>query len=246
MSLGAAALFVWLSGFVSRRAALATALGLTLGSLPLPYSTLLFSHAQVIGLLAIAIWAVGLFQEGRISQPEARWQVGVRMAGAGFCLGLALASEYTAGIVVVALVASVVHREWRAGREEETAARGEDSGVGSQASGALPVSDGARTGRRRGGIRGLWAGPLRWMFVAALPPLLLIPAYSWATIGTPWDLPYSYQARFPEMREGLYGIKWPDLEILGRLLVGPTRGLVFWTPFLAGLGWWWIARERPR
>jgi hypothetical protein len=125
------------------------------------------------------------------------------MTLAGFCLGLALASEYTAGLVVVAL--------------------------------GMYVSRHRRSG---------W-----WPFVVgALPPLLLIPAYSWATIGTPFALPYSYQASFPAMQEGLYAIKWPDLENLGRLLIGPTRGLVFWTPFLllAGFGWFWLAKERPR
>jgi hypothetical protein len=50
------------------------------------------------------------------------------------------------------------------------------------------------------------------------------------------------------MKEGLYAIKRPDVENLGRLLIGPTRGLVFWTPFLvmAGFGWVWMAKERPR
>ena len=62
-ALGAAALFVWLRRFVIERAALVTVLALTLGSLPLPYSTLLFSHAQVIGLIGIAIWAMGMFRE---------------------------------------------------------------------------------------------------------------------------------------------------------------------------------------
>ena len=127
---------------------------------------------------------------------------------------------------MVALGTYVVIREWRAGR-------------------------GAKAGGGEGWSR-FWPGqltrPLRGFFLGALPPLLLIPAYSWATIGTPFDLPYSYQASFPEMKEGVYAIQWPDLETLGRLLLGPTRGLVYWTPFLvlAGVGWWWLAAERPR
>lgn len=201
---GAVAVFSWLGGLVSRRAALVTVLALTLGSLPLPYSTLLFSHAQVIGLIGIAIWAVRLGAEAEGRGQETAVGVGRgRMALAGSCLGLALASEYTSGLVVVALGLYVV---WR----------------------------------RRAGL---------WPFVlAAIPPLLLIPAYSWATIGNPFELLYSHQANFPPMKAGLYAIKWPDLENLGRLLVGPTRGLVFWTPFLAmaGFGWWWMAREQPR
>jgi len=221
-ALGAAAFFAWLGRFVSPRAALVTVVGLTLGSQPLPYSTLLFSHAQVIGLIGLAIWAMKLFvpevEDGRldsgqcepnaVGRPAASATKPGRMALVGFCLGLALASEFTAGIVVVVLGAYGVFRARR---------------VGAQRS-------------------------LRWFFWGALPPLLLIPAYSWATISTPWDLPYSYQASFPAMREGLYAIKWPDVENLGRLLFGPARGLVFWTPFLvmAGFGWWWITRERPR
>ena len=270
-ALGAAALFAWLSCFVLPRTALVTVLALTLGSLPLPYSTLLFSHAQVIGLIGIAVWAVGMLQEVRSEKVEVRSQesgvrIGARrMALAGFCLGLALASEYTAGIVVVALVLYVVIRHWRAWGAASGGFRVSDFGSG-ELQGSTEARGGEKLGARswkaeeRQGSAGaspyrerarrspLIPRPLLWFLLAAIPPLLLIPAYSWATIGTPFDLPYSYQASFPEMKEGLYAIKWPDMEILGRLLIGPTRGLIFWTPFLVmtGFGWWWMAKERPR
>ncbi len=67
---------------------------------------------------------------------------------------------------------------------------------------------------------------------AALPPLLLIPAYSWVCFGTPFTLGYSHQAVFPEMQKGLFGIVWPDALTAVNLLFGPTRGLFFWSPFL--------------
>jgi hypothetical protein len=293
-ALGAPALFVWLGRFVSQRAALVAVLALTLGGLPLPYSTLLFSHAQVIGLIGIAVWAVGMFQEVRREKAEDRSQksevrIGSKRMGlAGFCLGLALASEYTAGIVVVALGAYVVVREWRrceksevgsqklegmrgateAREEEEREARSQKSEAGPGSTESRPTEGGSgmQETRSRVSVMGsrsvagetpalptprrslVIPRPLLWFFLAAVPPLLLIPAYSWATLGTPFQLPYSYQASFPEMKEGLYAIKWPNLEILGRLLIGPMRGLVFWTPFLvmAGFGWWWMAQERPR
>ena len=54
-----------------------------------------------------------------------------------------------------------------------------------------------------------------------MPPLLLIPAYSWACLGTPFALPYSYEASFTAMKEGLYAIKWPDAETAFRLLFSP-------------------------
>ncbi len=57
-ALGGVALFAWLSRQVPPRSALVTTLALFLGAAPLPYSTMLFSHALVVGLLAIAIWAI--------------------------------------------------------------------------------------------------------------------------------------------------------------------------------------------
>ncbi len=207
-AIGAVALFAWLAQFVSQKTALLTVLALWLGSLPLPYATLLFSHAQIIGLLAVAVWAIDLAFEkkGDTQQGDSAMTLGVgpkRMALAGFCAGLALASEYTAGLAVVAL----------------------------------------------GGYVAFWRRREAWLFVlGAIPPLLLIPAYSWATLGTPFALPYSYQASFPAMKEGLYAIKWPNLENLVRLTIGPTRGLVFWTPFLALalVGWYQMAIQRPK
>lgn len=79
-------------------------------------------------------------------------------------------------------------------------------------------------------------------------PCLLIPTYSWLTIGVPWKLPYSYQASFPEMKQGLYAIQWPDLDVLLRLLFSPARGMIFWCPFLivAARGYFKIFAESKR
>jgi hypothetical protein len=113
---------------------------------------------------------------------------------AGFAFGWALASEYTAGIVLAGLLLWVASQGWRR---------------------AVPFC------------------------LAAVPPLLLIPLYSWACCGSPFILPYSLNASFPEMKEGLYAIKWPDAETAFNLLFSPARGLLFWTPFLimAGVGY---------
>jgi hypothetical protein len=106
---------------------------------------------------------------------------------AGFCCGWVLASEFTAGLVVLSVFGLVAASGWR---------------------------------------------HVVRFFLAALPPLLLIPAYSWVCFGTPFTLGYSHQATFPEMREGLYGIKWPNGEVALQLLFSPDRGLLFWSPFL--------------
>lgn len=69
-ALGAMALWVWLARFVTRRAAFVTVLGLWFGSLPLPYATWLYSHAQVIGLLAIAVWGIDLRGDRRTGRED--------------------------------------------------------------------------------------------------------------------------------------------------------------------------------
>jgi len=78
--------------------------------------------------------------------------------------------------------------------------------------------------------------------------LLLIPLYSLLCFGNPFVLPYSLNESFPEMKEGLYAIKWPNPETAYNLLFSPARGLFFWTPFLviAGAGYWRLARENRR
>lgn len=76
-----------------------------------------------------------------------------------------------------------------------------------------------------------WRPAMRFC-LASVPPLLLIPAYSWACFGTPFSLGYDHQATFPAMKEGLYGIGWPDAPTGFKLLFSPDRGLFFWSPFL--------------
>jgi len=71
-ALGGILLLAWLRRHVPPRTALVTVLALWLGSLPLPYSTLLFSHAQVIGLISIAVWSLRLFEDWPPSAPG-RW-----------------------------------------------------------------------------------------------------------------------------------------------------------------------------
>jgi hypothetical protein len=189
---GGAALFAWLCRHVPPRSAPVTTLALFLGAAPLPYATMMLSHALVVGLLSIAIWAIA--RQGGCGTEHIGPGMGHRLSAhrwdllAGFACGWALASEYTAGIVLAGLLLWLASQGWR-----------------------RAVS----------------------FCLAAVPPLLLIPLYSWACFGSPFILPYSLNASFPEMREGLYAIKWPDPETAFHLLLGSARGLLFWTPFLA-------------
>lgn len=208
-ALGAALLFRWLGCYAAPRAALLATLALFLGAAPLPYATMMFSHSLVVACVAIALYAIQRTADaGRAAPntPGARPSQ-LRLAGwpalAGLACGWALASEYTAGIVVVALFLWLISH----------------------------------------GIRHAAA-----FCLAALPPLLLIPLYSWLCFGDPFTLPYSLNESFPAMREGLYAIKWPDPQTAYNLLLSPTRGLFFWTPFLAIalVGYWDLAKGDRR
>lgn len=210
-ALGATCLLKWLSVWTGGRAALVTTMAVFLGGMPLPYSTVLFSHALAVGLIAFAMWA--LMRPGEVAgeTAEARHQKpGIETSDngddvrcrrvnwwdllGGLAAGWALASEYTSGIVIVGLFLWLLSQN-----------------------------------RRRAIAFG----------VAAMPPLLLIPLYSWACFGNPFVLPYSLNESFPEMKHGLYAIKWPNPEVALKLLFGPARGLLFWCPFLAiaGIGY---------
>jgi len=84
--------------------------------------------------------------------------------------------------------------------------------------------------------------------VGGFRPVLLIPAYSDVCFGNPFILPYSLQASFPAMKEGLYAIRSPDAVTAVNLLFSPKRGLFFWTPFLAMamVGYFRLYRENMR
>lgn len=221
---GGAALFAWLGRWVPGRVALLTVLAVFLGGMPLPYATLMFSHAAVVGCVCVALWALDRNWGG----PGASFLSRHRgRALAGHACGWAVASEFTAGLVVLGIVVALVVWPVRKGGGDGAAAWvSDDSG---------------------GGWRCV-LGRLVVFGVASLPPLLLIPWYSFACFGNPWMLPYSLQASFPEMREGLYAIKWPDLHTAWRLLFHPAKGLLFWCPFLglALLGFRPLAARSPR
>lgn len=207
---GGVALFFLLRGWVSAGAGLVTALGLSLGSLPMMYATTLFSHAAVAGLLGVAVWAVGIGSgvwglgdgEGKGAGDGAGGgkETGGRGQGtgaggvgrewlAGFCCGWAIASEYSAALVCGGLL-------WLAWE--------------------------------RGGWLTVWR--VAW---GAVPALLLIPAYHWACFGSPFTLAYGHEAVLKGMNRGLYGITFPpELGNAFEMLFSPARGIFLWTPLL--------------
>ncbi len=99
---GGVALFLWLCQWVGPRPAYLATLAIFLGAAPLPYSTFLMCHALTVALLAIALWAgrAGIHRE---RNGETRL-IHFRDCVAGCCCGLALASEFSAGIAVCGIL----------------------------------------------------------------------------------------------------------------------------------------------
>lgn len=184
-ALGGVAIFAWLSKRLPHRTALVSTLALFLGAAPFPYATVMFSHAFVIALIGTALWALAGKTTPPFGSPDRdSW----RDVCAGFVGGVAIASEFTAGIVVYGMFLIVFTC----------------------------------------GIR-----QTLHFLAGLLPPLLLIPVYSWVCFGNPFTIGYSHQAEFPEMKRGLYGIDFPNIGTAANLLISPTRGLFFWSPVFA-------------
>ncbi|MBE0540238.1 MAG: hypothetical protein IH623_02530 [Verrucomicrobia bacterium] len=248
---GGVALFAWLSKHVSPSWALVTTLAVFLGAAPLPYATMMFSHALVVGLLAIAVWAIHKNAEYGMRSAECklgerrmirRFKANRWSLLAGHACGWALASEYSSGLVVVGLFVWFVFMNNAASTMNPEVGRATPCAPGRVAdnNGAHGVTRPTLMAR----LRAAWLSAIPFG-LAAIPPLLLIPAYSWACFGNPFILPYSLQASFPAMQEGVYAIKWPNPETAFNLLFTPARGLFFWTPFfvMAGIGYWQLIQK---
>ena len=203
-ALGGVAMFALLTKLVGRRNAFIATLAVFLGSLPFPYATMLFSHAAVIGLVCIALWAIAdpvfLARMTRdrptltptLSHPMGEGGVAPwlkRYVLAGFCCGLAISSEYTATTAAGGVLALAFLMNFR-----------------------------------RGAVLAL----------AAVPPLLLIPICNWICFGGPLAFGYHHLAlpEFQGMNKGLFGITFPPKAGAAYLILfSPERGLFFWTPF---------------
>ncbi len=69
----------------------------------------------------------------------------------------------------------------------------------------------------------------------ALGPLLLLAAYNWSCFSNPLSLGYAHLAHrsFAELHaRGLWGMVTPSFGRLGVIMASPTRGLLFFSPWL--------------
>jgi hypothetical protein len=115
-ALGMVALFLLLCRFIEPTHAFVTALVVSLGAAPFPYTTMLFSHAAVAGLISIALWAIA----DDFAPTVVHSQLGMRSPVtkhilAGFCCGLAIASEYTAAVAAAGVLALAISHRFKNG-----------------------------------------------------------------------------------------------------------------------------------
>jgi hypothetical protein len=87
-------------------------------------------------------------------------------------------------------------------------------------------------------------------FVAAVVSILPTLAYHNAAFGSPFTTGYGFAAVYEETRAGLFGVRLPDMNILGELVFGARRGLLWYAPVvvaaIVGGVWAWRQREtRP-
>lgn len=77
--------------------------------------------------------------------------------------------------------------------------------------------------------------------------ILLAPlvGYNMIAFGTPFRLGYEGVNGFPGMKQGLFGLTSPKLPILGQIIVGPHRGLLWVAPILfrAPFGLWQLGKR---
>jgi hypothetical protein len=80
--------------------------------------------------------------------------------------------------------------------------------------------------------------------ITAIPLL----AYNLATFGHPFTTGYSGVVGFEGMKQGLFGLTYPKLDVLYEILLGKRRGIIWVAPILvlAPFGIWSLLRDPAR
>ncbi|MEO7169922.1 MAG: hypothetical protein ABIY39_06085, partial [Sphingomonas sp.] len=80
---------------------------------------------------------------------------------------------------------------------------------------------------------------------AGLVALLPLIGYNLFAFGTPFRLGYSGVVGFEGMQQGLFGLTYPKADVLGEILYGSRRGMLWVAPvmLLAPFGFWTLLRN---
>lgn len=241
-ALGTVALWLLLARICDRRTAAAAAAGLALGTLQLPYSTQLFSHAATMGLLSVALLLMlspraaprkregmaGAWKQNAI--PMTLLLAGTAAAlvssgGAWFTIGVGIAMTGALALLCMAVVrmnddrCANIDRDLVAGLACGLACTGEYTAIVA-AAGLLAVA--LRDKPSRAGL----------FLLGAACPLLLCGGYNMLAFGSPLSIGYQHNG-YAWMQQGVLGLGLSfNTDALGALLLSQGRGLFFWSPFL--------------
>ncbi len=254
-ALGGAAMLVFLAQLVGRRYALISTLVVFLGAAPFPYATMLFSHAAVMGLICIALWAIAdtVFWE-RIAPVHAATDqpTPTRIEGRG-----ELSSQEHCRSRIQAM------DNWRnvGSPGRQSAPSPVDQRLGGPELSPHLCHEPRPTAMMRHILAGLCCGLAisseytsspaaagvlvlalltssrrgALVALAAVPSLLLIPLWNWICFDSPAAFGYHRlaESQFQEMNHGFFGIGVPNAYGAWVILLSPERGLLAWTPFFA-------------
>ncbi|WP_213979991.1 hypothetical protein [Sphingomonas sp. dw_22] len=85
---------------------------------------------------------------------------------------------------------------------------------------------------RSGGAHRFLEGALR-LAAGGVLPLAALLLYNWGAFGSPFHLGYSSLDGWEGMKTGFFGISAPDPAVLGALIFGTYRGILWLSPVLA-------------
>lgn len=252
--LGTLATWMVLLRFCTRpRTAAIVTMACWLGTIALPYGTMFMSHTSTIGLVSIAL-AAALLPPGRQMKTHSSvivWWKGARAIGlvsvflllcwtaarvAGVAVSIRFFTLYISmlalsmGILLTAGTWTMLHEY---GGTAETMRRSTVFGIAV----ALAILGEYMAVFPAAALWIVYArrsyGPaLRSAWIAAVL-LLLLPLTNWLCFGHPMQLGYGLNS-FAWMDRGFYGVTpIPRLDNLILLLLSPSKGLFFWSPFLA-------------
>ncbi len=253
-ALGAMATWALLSAYARKpRHALVATLGLWLGTLALPFGNMLFSHAAVMALLAIAlaaillpvptaarrhafaaaVWRAGCWLAGGATFAAACWVL-LQLMGAGPSTRFLILTLAIMGLSAPLLLGAgtwriLVGQGGSAERRRRHALVGLALGVAVACEYAAAIPAMALLilmlmRDARGAVRAAcWA----------LVPVLLIPLTNWLCFQSPFQLGYGLNQE-PWVRTGFFGIRpMLNLSTMSLLLFSGSKGLLFWSPCLA-------------
>ncbi len=238
-ALGTIALWLLLSRIADRRIAGAATIGLALGTLQLPYSTQLFSHAATIGLLSMAMLLIVSPRNTANAPPKVLRRNPVftmllfggtiiamlPFGGTSLTLGVIVAMIGALGLLVTGMVTMIedrlayADRDFLAGLACALAVTGEYTAAVA-ATGLFVLL--------------LWSKPTRAkaFLVGALCPIALCAAYNALAFGSPFSIGYQHND-YAWMHQGLLGLQLMfNADAAKALLFSQGRGLFFWSPFL--------------